>query len=190
MIEMEEVPRINDEIGLKMLFSQDRTLYEFHSSVYIQRSLYTTIVNFKSKHFTHIKTKGILGKMTSSYKLEYLDNKESSFAIKKPENNSKRNSSSNDILMEESDKLQASIKCTWKSTFCENSKKLFINDCFQENDMLKQTLERFIYIAESRAPTEIEKTPANTILEACERKKLRRKCTLKKQDTQDLEFNY
>lgn len=188
LVDIEKIPLHNDDLGLKMLYMQDRTLYEFHNTVNVTRSIFHTIVNFRSKGHSHIKSKGILGKMTSSYKLENLSQPDCSFIYPFKEKDMKRNSSSGDILQEELEKKLASIKMTWKATFCELSKKMFVSDCLEETDSLKHTMNRFIHLAESRPSQKVEKSPANTILEACERKKLRKLHTLRKISSQD-EFN-
>lgn len=190
LTEMEEITRDNSETALKFIYTQGRSSYEFHNTISIHKSLFTTVLNFKGKSFPNIQPKALLSFLTSSYKLEYVDQKDLCIDEKKnPEMNLKRNSSSGDIFLEELERKKALIKCTWKANFCENSKKMFITDCIEENHTLGQTFLRFIQTAESRPEEVLEKTPGNAISEACERKKLRKLCSIRKQSDLDLEFN-
>lgn len=189
LLEMQEIPRHNDDIGLISVYSQDRTLYEFHSSVQIQRTLYLASIIFKNKSYPSITPKGLLSKMTSTYKLEYLTKKNPSFLYIDKENTIKKNSSCGDLIQDEIDKLQVSIKVNWNASFCESSKKMFIKDFIGESEVFKQSLMRFVCAAESRSFIEIDKTPNNAILEACERKKLRRIQSIRKMSAPDWENN-
>ena len=190
LVEMEEIPLLGDEMGLKFVYAQDRLVIEFHSAIYIQKSLFSTVINFKSKKYSNAQASAVLGVMSSSYKLEYLDHTKLSFVGSIPETKEiKRTSSTGDLFQEELEKQKASIRCTWKANFCEQSMKLFIADCLEETHKLKHSFQRFIQVAESRAEVAADKSPENLILEACERKKLRRKNTLRKYSDMELEFN-
>ena len=190
LVEMEEIPLPGDEMGLKFVYAQDRLVFEFHNSIYIQKSLFSTVIHFKSKNYPSVQTHALLGVMTSSYKLEYLDHTNFSFVHSLPAaKEGKRSSSSGDLFQEDLDRQNASIRCTWKASFCEQSMKLFITDCIEEAHKLKHSFQRFIQVAESRCEVAGDQSPVNLILEACERKKLRQRNTQRKYSDIDLEFN-
>ena len=172
--EMEEVKRNHDDKCFRLLYSHDRNLYEFHSSLSINTSIFCSKIQFKSKNFTHLQTKGILGRLESHYKLEKNLNNDHSFtASPSKEQSPRRTSSGGDLLLDELEKKKSSIKVTWKAKFCEISKKMLISDCFQETEIVRNTFARFLEVAESRTDQVTQRNPSNSIWQACERKKLR-----------------
>jgi hypothetical protein len=179
--EMEEVKKNHDDRCLRLLYSHQRSFFEFHNSVSVSSSLFSCKIQFKSKNFSCVQPKGTLGRLTSLYKLENVGSGDKSF-VSSPgkEVKIKRTSSNGDLLLEELEKKQASIKVTWQSTFCENSKKMLISDCFQETDLVSKTFSRFLEVAESRSNDEIRRNPSNSIWQACERKKLRQLTNMRK----------
>lgn len=180
LAEMEEVVRNSDGLGLRLVYSYDRSFIEFHNSVTVVNSFFNTKVHFKSKVFPEVQTSGVLGRLDSYYKLEALTKNDNSFISPAKEQTIRRASSNGDLHLEELERLQASIKVTWKATFCENSKKMLISDCFEETDFVKKNFMRFLEIAESRPSEQIFRNPANSIWQACERKKLRKLSNLRK----------
>jgi hypothetical protein len=182
---IEEIPTLYDELCLKMVYLQDRAFYEFHNTVRVDKSISSATIHFKSKIFSQIKAKGLLGQMTSCYKLQLVKKNEKSFSEEHSFDEVKRCNSCGNILEEEKEKTMASIHVTWKAKFCEDSKRLFLSDCLEETGILKGTLERLIKVAECRDSEAGEMSPVNTILQACERKKLRKLSNLRKLSTND-----
>ncbi|OMJ90506.1 hypothetical protein SteCoe_7093 [Stentor coeruleus] len=187
LIEIEEIERNDDGIGLIMLYSHERTIYEFHNIVEINKSIYHTTINFHSKKFNHIKTKGILGEVNNFYKLEKIAKSDSTFSFDITDHDVTRVSSCKDFHHEVVESKFEVIKVTWKATFCEISKKMFVSDCLEETETLKHTIGRLVHLAEN--PLEhLEKSPKNMLLKACERKKLKKLGKVRKMSTQD-DFN-
>jgi len=180
LVEMEEVVKNSDGLGVKLVYSHDRSLLEFHNSVRIEGGVFNTKVHFKSKVFPQVQLTGALGSLESYYKLETLTKNDNSFISNTKEQTIRRASSNGDLMFDELEKLRASIKVTWKATFCENSKKLLLSDCFQETDFLRKNFTRFLEVAESRPGEQVARDPSNSIWQACERKKLRKLSSMRK----------
>lgn len=187
LIEMEEIQTNSDGNGLRMIYSHERTLYEFHNIVEINKSIYHATVIFHSKTFNHIQTKGVLGEINNFYKLERIAKSDASFAYDISDHDVTRVSSCKDFHYEIVESKFEVIKVTWKATFCEISKKMFVSDCLEETESLKHTIGRLVHLAEN--PLEhLEKSPKNTLLKACERKKLKELNNGRKMSIQD-DFN-
>lgn len=112
LIDMEELPTNTDDKKLRFFYGQDRSVFEFHNQVRVQQTLSTTFLHFKSKKFSNTETKGVLGEVNSSYKLEYLTRHDSSFISSNNHNGLKRSASCDELLTENREKIQASVKCT------------------------------------------------------------------------------
>lgn len=172
LVDIEKLSDENEHLCLKMLYSQDKNLYEFHNDVSINWSIYHTTVNFRSTQNTRVKPKGVLGKMSSYYKLENLSKADSSFALNYKSHGVKRVSSCVDNLQESIKSHLELIKVTWKASFCEFSKKMFIADCLEETNLLKNTIAGLIHMAEKPSES-IQRSPKNSLFNACERKRLK-----------------
>ncbi|OMJ94456.1 hypothetical protein SteCoe_2360 [Stentor coeruleus] len=172
LVDIEKLSNENENLCLKMLYSQDKCLYEFHNDVHVNWSIYHTTVNFCSNKSTNIKAKGILGNMSSYYKLENLSKADSSFALNYKSHGIKKVASCIDNLQESIKSHLELIKVTWKASFCEHSKKMFIADCLEETNLLKNTIAGLIHLAEKPSES-IQRSPQNTLFNACERKRLK-----------------
>lgn len=159
LVEMKKI----DGNGIVFTYSSDRTIYEFHTLTSITESSHATFVTFSTTCYEKQQTNSKLGKINSQYEIERI------------EDQIHYTSESEEKLINSlsTEMTHNKVKILWKSHYCETSFALVRGDVFQEADFLKNTMLRFICVAEDQVSRlEDMKKLKNPLIDTFERKKL------------------
>ena len=151
--------------GFIFTYSSEKTVYEFHTTINMSKKESSTFVDFLTTCYEKQDRNSKIGKISSSYVIERLD--EHVFSTKESE----------DGIMSglASDVTLGRIRVAWSSSYCETSFYLLRRDLFQEADVLQRSLDRFMCVAEGREDQMVNlKNDKNPLIDAFERKRLDR----------------
>lgn len=152
-----------DDDGIVFTYSSNRTIYEFHTLTTIRDSNPTTFVTFSTTCYEKQQTNSKLGKINSQYEIERIEDQ---LHYTNESEEKLINSLSTEMIHNK-------VKILWKSHYCETSFALVRGDVFQEADFLKNSMLRFICVAEDQVSRlEDIKKMKNPLIDTFERKKL------------------
>lgn len=146
-----------------LVYLSDRIHYEFHNSITKFQSNTSTTIEFRSTCYELKQPNSVLGDFNSVYKIEAIE-----------ETTQSTNDSEEKFFSDSSEhKNSRKVSVTWNSHFCKASYPLVRGDLFQEDETLKKSIERFIYLAENTKETPAFEKNENPLIDACNRKYLK-----------------